>query len=558
MTVVRRIAGWLTLTLLVALPSVAQTSRTDLEAKLPELREAYRTAPGDPDARRDYAQSLFELGDVWEANDVVAPLAARPSASAEELSLAARVAAYTLDLARAESLYQRLLAASEPGTEQHEDATRGLALVHYQSQDFAKTRSLDAEALEEGRAALLRFLQAFEGEPYRMEWSGEPVARLPFTNDTTQPGALPEVEVVVNGETVLLTLDTGGDRLYLDVSVAEKTGIRELVVSRQKYAYTGGKLVDEPLGVADEVELGGVTLRNVPAVVAQWKANGPTTDGVLGTAILKQFLTTIDYEGRQIVLRPRGDEGMKAFRESLGGRELVRMPFVMASTHLMFAKGQINGHEGLNLFMDSGLAASMPVVLVNETTDLFGLEKNDIEGTPYYWSPLEDHGLAGFPGGAAQGLGNVFVEGDNYKSQGFFWDALISHQYLWKLGFWTIDFDTMSYYFPAESELPRDAPAEPAETKETVELDAATAAAYVGSYEIGGGAVVLEISAKDGRLFLQAPGQQPVPMEAYADGTFGIPLAGAEIVFEGDTSSGIEALELHQAGNVTRAVKQSP
>ena len=28
------------------------------------------------------------------------------------------------------------------------------------------------------------------------------------------------------------------------------------------------------------------------------------------------------------------------------------------------------------------------------------------------------------------------------------WDALISHQYLLKLGSWTIDFDTMSYYFP--------------------------------------------------------------------------------------------------------------
>ena len=127
------------------------------------------------------------------------------------------------------------------------------------------------------------------------------------------------------------------------------------------------------------------------------------------------------------------------------------------------AKGQINGHEGLNLFMDSGLAASMPVILVNETTDMFGLEKNDIEGTPYYWSPLEDHGLQGFSAGAAQALGNIFVEGDNYRSQGFFWDALISHQYLWKLGFWAIDFDTMSYYFPASSDVAGEADAPSAE-----------------------------------------------------------------------------------------------
>jgi len=28
-------------------------------------------------------------------------------------------------------------------------------------------------------------------------------------------------------------------------------------------------------------------------------------------------------------------------------------------------------------------------------------------------------------------------------------DALMSHQYLWPLGSWTIDFDNMTYYFPA-------------------------------------------------------------------------------------------------------------
>ena len=28
-------------------------------------------------------------------------------------------------------------------------------------------------------------------------------------------------------------------------------------------------------------------------------------------------------------------------------------------------------------------------------------------------------------------------------------DVLISHQYLWPKGSWTIDFDGMTYYFPA-------------------------------------------------------------------------------------------------------------
>ena len=41
--------------------------------------------------------------------------------------------------------------------------------------------------------------------------------------------------------------------------------------------------------------------------------------------------------------------------------------------------------------------------------------------------------------------GDVFAQ---LAGQGFIFDALISHQYLRHLGSWTIDFDSMTYYFP--------------------------------------------------------------------------------------------------------------
>ena len=129
----------------------------------------------------------------------------------------------------------------------------------------------------------------------------------------------------------------------------------------------------------------------------------------------------------------------------------------------MFAKGSLNGHKGMNFFMDSGLAASMPLVVVDETVEFLGLKKNEIPGTTYYWSPIESHGLDGLasgpshPEGGAQpspparggsaALGNVFVEEDFFWQFGFMADALISHQYLWPKGSWTIDFDNMKYYF---------------------------------------------------------------------------------------------------------------
>ena len=44
---------------------------------------------------------------------------------------------------------------------------------------------------------------------------------------------------------------------------------------------------------------------------------------------------------------------------------------------------------------------------------------------------------------------NVLVEENAFWGQGFMFDALLSHQYLWQLGSWSIDFDRMLYYFPS-------------------------------------------------------------------------------------------------------------
>ena len=64
----------------------------------------------------------------------------------------------------------------------------------------------------EVEAALPARQEAFEGEPYGIEWAGdEKIAHLAMTNDITQPGALPLVTLDVNGEAVELILDTGGE-----------------------------------------------------------------------------------------------------------------------------------------------------------------------------------------------------------------------------------------------------------------------------------------------------------------------------------------------------------
>ena len=425
--------------------------RSDVEAVLPARAEAFAADPEDDHARWAYADILFKLGDMWEADEVMAPLASPSSWNVDDVHLAARLAYVLGDYARAEPLYRRMLELTTEGSEAHADATRGLALTFYQTNRFADARELPAPEDSEGVSSLITFMQAFEGEPYGIEWAGdERIAHLPMTNDITQPGALPIVDLEVNGQTVSLILDTGGDRLYLDKGIYESLGLNTLTHREARYAYTGGQTVEEPLGVAESVTMGDVTLTNVPVVGATWKEIGQTSDGVLTTQLLKQFLSTMDYDNRRITLRERTPEALAQAMATLGDAPPVETPFYMTTTHLMFAKGSLNGYEGINYFLDSGLAMSMPMIVVDETVELLGLETNAIEGTNYYWTSIESHGLNGLTSGATQALGNVFVEDDFFWQGGFMADALISHQYLWPLGSWTIDFDNMTYYFPAQ------------------------------------------------------------------------------------------------------------
>ena len=569
MTPTHPMSSWirffLAVVLIATLGPVAQADeggklRSEVEAELPPIEAAYLAAPGDDGNRRAYAEILFKLGNIWQANDVIAPLATTSSSNVDDLKLGAELAYLVGDYDRAEELYQRLRTIAEDGSEAYVDAIKGLVMVFYQTDQYSKAKDIELPDGEDP-SNLLTFMHKFEGQPNQIEWATpEKVAHLPMINDYT--GELPLFKLEVNGHPVEFILDTGGDRLYIDEGVAEKVGIRHIHERQSKYAYTKGEYVDEPLGVAETVTMGEVTMKNVPVVVAKWKVMGPTSDGVITTQMLKKFLSTVDYDKGEITFRERSDRGKQQLLESFEGGDPVQMPFYMAATHLQFAKGSINDSQGLNMLLDSGLGLNMPMVVVDETAEVLGIADKktplDVEGYDMYWVPMESHGIGSLTRGASQAVGNIFVEESPYWQFGFLFDALISHQYLRHFGSWTIDFDTMSYYFPADSveraekSLREDQPETAAATEE---FEVANPDEYVGSYEVAPG-VALEITAADGVVSLQAPGQQKVGLEAVAEDTFLIRLAGANITFERDDSGAVTALVLDQAGNQTRGIKK--
>jgi len=86
-------------------------------------------------------------------------------------------------------------------------------------------------------------------------------------------------------------------------------------------------------------------------------------------------------------------------------------------------------------------------------------------------------------------------------------------------------------------------------------LSAADLAAYAGGYPLMPG-FSLDVRAQDGTLYAQATGQGAFPLQATAKDTFEAPAYGIEIRFGRDAAGQVDSLELHQAGQVLRGVRE--
>jgi tetratricopeptide (TPR) repeat protein len=416
--------------------------RSGVLQELARAEIAFKQSPDNAELRRKYATLLFESGDFWKAQEIIQPLFDPSSKDIEALRLGARLAYLNADYAFSEKAYQRLLEISAKGTREHSEALRGLALTCFQTREYAKAKQLpDAPDLK----SFLEMMKKFPGKPYAVEWSNkEKVAVVPYAIE----GMLPTIPVTVNGKPLKFILDTGGNLFYIDKKIGEEIGLEKLAAQQAAYAYTGGQEVEEYLGRAESVVLGDVTIKNVPFTLAEWKSRGIQSDGVLSTQALKEFLFTIDYTGEQMIFRERSGRGRTQYEASIQGKAAVAIPFVLDSTHLLFARGGLNGTEGLVFLVDSGLAASMPFVAQDGLLEDMKIETTKIEGTKYSWFPIRSLGLGGLVlNRPTQGLAGVLLGEDSYWSRGFIWDGLISHQFLKDFGSWTIDFDRMKLIF---------------------------------------------------------------------------------------------------------------
>ncbi|MBN8943184.1 MAG: retropepsin-like domain-containing protein [Rhizobiales bacterium] len=401
-----------------------------------------------------YAQLLFQSGDFWSAWQVVRPLAETWEVSTDALRLAGRLAYMLGHYDAAERYLKTLTDSLGPAATTQE--MNYLILTYYQQNRFDRIAAMAAPAATE--RPLMQLIRTFQERPYQLDWTGPSrISTVPLL--ATDP--LPSFTMEINGRPVTVGFDTGADILVLDADLAEALGAKPFVAFG---AYDpDGPGARSGMSRVDSIRIGDVTIRHVPVLVAPIRRSaGLRQDrrivlgGIVGTALLRQFVSTLDFTGGRIVLRERGTAGARDARAALPRGIAAEIPFALDSTHVMLTRGRINGSGDLTFFVDSGQTRGRDNQMMTAPIQTLrhlaipepGPAATQAEVSPGPSAPVSFHINSVHLGPLVQtDVSGEFGarSAETYWRGGYILDGVICHGFLRKYSSWTIDFDSMSY-----------------------------------------------------------------------------------------------------------------
>ncbi len=205
---------------------------------------------------------------------------------------------------------------------------------------------------------------------------------------------LPVIRARVNGHRANLVLDTGAGELVLDEQFAIAADVP--LGGREMRRFAGGRDAAVWYGHARELELEGLALLDLPV---QALPLGPVftpffptlpVHGILGTAVLSQFVATLDYRSQALRLEPlTGRAERSSSKDSTAG--VPGTPFWIAGSHYPVACGDLPGTAHCLVFLDTGMTGAA-----------FALPRSTAEAAGLMFSPEEtETGYGG--GGEVQG-----------------------------------------------------------------------------------------------------------------------------------------------------------
>ncbi|ONI89329.1 hypothetical protein ALI144C_05135 [Actinosynnema sp. ALI-1.44] len=218
------------------------------------------------------------------------------------------------------------------------------------------------------------------GTPWQVH--GAQSTRLPWY----APDPLPFVEASVNGGKPRLFLIDTYATAGLTLEVAEELGLRAV---SELTGYVGSHPVTLYLGVLDSLRLGDIELRNIPI---QWTGkntpemprppDGTRPAGAIGTTLFYHFLTTMDYTGKNLVLRRKTDTQLRQFQAQARREGHSRVPLWLAGDHFPCTLGSLRDYTRI-VTLDTGGLDPRGVGTTVEIAERAGLDVD-------YDHPLND------------------------------------------------------------------------------------------------------------------------------------------------------------------------
>ncbi len=350
-----RAAGWLLMLGLCGAPAHADWLQPDPsfhEAQL-DLRAALRDTAGhatEPARLDSLAMALLRLGRLDDAEKLMRRvLEISPGDDAAHAGLG-KLALFRDRASEAESL----LAHASPD---NDGARADLFAARLRLGEYGAAAELAEGVGQAGRAPLLAELA--EGGAYRVTNPRE--AKVQFT----RLWPVPLLRVRLNGQSVLMALDTGAGDLIIDDSAARRYAVKALPSETQ--AVWSGSRIAVRNALVQRLEIGGIVIERVPAGILplhryslEINPQSESIAGVIGINLLRRFTPTIDYVAQRLVLRPAGTVVAPAASST-------RVPFEIWGENEVMVYGSIGG--GRRMAME--LATGLPGAAVGAPQEVF-------------------------------------------------------------------------------------------------------------------------------------------------------------------------------------------
>ena len=306
------------------------------------LRLAVRDTVGQPltALRLDsLAVAHLRLGNLDEAQRLFARVVALAPTDETAAAGLGKIALFRGSPALAESLLA-------PVAGRVDGAAEDLLAARLRLGRWEAAAALAEAAGQPGRAALLRRLAEPEGA-WKIQGAG--TVQIPWI----RCWPVPIVKAKLNGQNVLLAIDTGVADLILDPSAARRCGVT--LMPEQVPVLWSGTRVAARVALVQRLELGGLRIERIPAAATslrRWslEANpdGERVAGVIGLNLLSRFTPTLDYQKCALVLRPAG-------AAITAGAGALRIPFELWGERELTVYGSLNGGRRMAMVLQTGV-----------------------------------------------------------------------------------------------------------------------------------------------------------------------------------------------------------